>query len=139
MNSFDPSVETGMSLGLKMQINDIRNALQGQSALCNHIGQVDSWQRQINQAASRGGGATDPLVAGQIDSALDGLIKGYGAGDLQENAQAAFKQHAMAQALARAQAPIRCGRLSFTIRSRNSRGSRPWRIFTGSAPRAMAD
>ena len=64
MGNLDPSVETGMSPGLKSQINDIRSSLQNQGQV--NANQVNSWQRQINDAAQRNRYPTDGIVAGQI-------------------------------------------------------------------------
>ena len=98
MGSLDPSVETGMSPGLKNTINNIRTTVQGLPDA--NFGQVDSWQRQINAAAQREAHPTDQIVAGKIDSALDGLIQQGGAGRLQEDAQTAYQRSTMAQTLA---------------------------------------
>ena len=98
MNNLDPSVETGMSPGLKSTINNIRTTVQGLPDA--NFGQVDSWQRQINAAAQREAHPTDQIVAGKIDSALDGLIQQGGAGGLQKDAQTAYQRSTMAQTLA---------------------------------------
>ena len=98
MNNLDPSVETGMSPGLKSTINNIRTTVQGLPDA--NFGQVDTWQRQINAAAQREGHPTDQIVAGKIDSALGGLIQQGGAGGLQKDAQAAYQRSAMAENLA---------------------------------------
>ena len=98
MGSLDPSVETGMSPGLKNTINNIRTTVQGLPDA--NFGQVDSWQRQINAAAQREAHPTDQIVAGKIDSALDGLIQQGGAGGLQKDAQTAFQKSTQAQNLA---------------------------------------
>ena len=97
MDNLDPSVETGMSGGLKSQINDIYSTLKDQTTA--HAGQVDSWQRQINEAANRESYPTDRIVAGQINDALDGVLQTHGAGGLQDTAQAAFKRYANAKDL----------------------------------------
>ena len=98
MNNLDPSVETGMSPGLRSTINNIRNTVQGLPDA--NMGQVDSWQRQINAAARREAHPTDQIVAGKIDDALGGVIQQGGAGGLQDDAQAAFQKSTMAQNLA---------------------------------------
>lgn len=107
MNNLDPSVETGMSSGLRSTINNIRGTVQGLDEA--NMGQVDSWQRQINEAARREAHPTDAIVAGQINSGLDGLIKGGGAGDLQDAAQAAHQNYAVAQKLQDWQTRIKAG------------------------------
>jgi hypothetical protein len=107
VNNLDPSVKTGMSPGLRSTINDIRDTVQGLDQA--NMGQVDSWQRQINAAARREAHPTDAIVAGQIDSGLNGLIQGGGAGDLQQAAQTAHQQYAMAQNLAEWQRKAEAG------------------------------
>ena len=88
----------GMSPGLKNTINNIRTTVQGLPEA--NMGMADSWQRQINAAAQREAHPTDQIVAGKIDSALDGLIQQGGAGGLQNDAQAAYQRSAMAENLA---------------------------------------
>jgi hypothetical protein len=102
MSKLDPSVETGMSPGLNSTINGIRDALDSMNTqrVTANANQVDSWQRQINAAARREAHPTDQIVAGKIDSALDGLMQQSGAGGLQKNAQAAFQKSTMAENLA---------------------------------------
>ena len=89
LTGLDPSVVTGMSPGLKSTILDIGQTVQNLPEA--NAGQLDSWQRQINAAAQRERYPTDKVVAGQLDSAFDGLIKQAGAGDLQNAAQAAYQ------------------------------------------------
>ena len=108
MNNLDPSVETGMSPGLKNTINNIRTTVQGLPDA--NFGQVDSWQRQINAAARREAHPTDQIVAGKIDSALDGLIQQGGAGGLQKDAQTAYQRSAMAENFSRLASALRQAR-----------------------------
>jgi hypothetical protein len=96
--SLDPSEVTGLSGAFKGQVGDIQNALNDelQGGRNVHAGMVDSWQRQINQAATS---PTDTLAAGRISSALDDVLQAHGAGDLQAAAKNAFAQSQMAENL----------------------------------------
>ena len=98
MSNLDPSVETGMSPGLKSQINDISSSLQNQKQVNGN--QVNSWQRQINEAAQRNRYPTDSIVAGKISDGLDGVLQANGAGDLNAAAKQASQQRIMAENLA---------------------------------------
>ena len=98
LTGLDPSVVTGMSPGLKSTILDIGNTVQNLPEA--NMGQVNSWVRQINAAAQRERYPTDKVVAGQLDSALTGVIQQGGAGDLNEAAQTAAQKSIMAQNLA---------------------------------------
>lgn len=107
LTGLDPSVVTGMSPGLKSTILDIGQTVQNLPEA--NAGQLDSWQRQINAAAQRERYPTDKVVAGQLDSAFDGLIKQAGAGDLQNAAQAAYQRSVQAQNLAEWMAKTKAG------------------------------
>ena len=98
LTDLDPSVITGMSPGLKSTILDIGQTVQNLPEA--NMGQINSWQRQINAAAQRERHPTDQVVAAKISSALDGVIQQGGAGDLNVAAQAAAQKNIMAENLA---------------------------------------
>jgi hypothetical protein len=97
-SSLDPSMQTGMSAGFRTQVGDITQALSQQAQAGKQVNaeMVDSWQRQIKDAASS---PVDTKIAGQISTGLDGVLQAHGAGDLQDAAQNAYKQSVMAQNL----------------------------------------
>ena len=97
LTGLDPSVVTGMSPGLKSTILDIGQTVQNLPEA--NMGQINSWQRQINAAAQRERYPTDQVVAARVSSALDGVIQQGGAGDLNAAAQSAAQKSTMAQNL----------------------------------------
>ena len=98
LTGLDPSVVTGMSPGLKSTILDIGQTVQNLPEA--NMGQINSWQRQINAAAQRERYPTDQVVAAKVSSALDSVIQQGGAGDLNTAAQAAAQKNIMAENLA---------------------------------------
>ena len=98
LTGLDPSVVTGMSPGLKSTILDIGQTVQNLPEA--NMGQINSWQRQINAAAQRERYPTDQVVAAKVSSALDSVIQQGGAGDLNAAAQAAAQKNIMAENLA---------------------------------------
>ena len=107
LTGLDPSVVTGMSPGLKGTIVNIGQTVQNLPEA--NMGQINSWQRQINAAAQRERYPTDQVVAAKISSALDGVIQQGGAGDLNAAAQAAAQKSVMAQNLAEWQRKAEAG------------------------------
>ena len=87
-----------MSPGFKAQVNQI---LKANSSGDVSVNDLDSWQRQLQRAATGyGSSPLDSVVASRIGEGLDGLIKDAGAGDLQQAAKEAFARHEDNQAMA---------------------------------------
>ena len=99
MRNLDPSVETGLSSGMRSQVNDISDAIRNQGNIAKTLdaNQVDSWQRQLKNAAVN---EIDGGVAKNLDSALGDVLTAHGAGQWSQNAKEAFKQSKMAENLA---------------------------------------
>ena len=93
-----PSEMSGMSPGFKAQVNQI---LKANSSGDVSVNDLDSWQRQLQRAATGyGSSPLDSVAASRIGEGLDGLIKDAGAGDLQQTAKEAYARHEDNQALA---------------------------------------
>lgn len=93
-----PSEMSGMSPGFKAQVNQILKANASGDVSVNDL---DSWQRQLQRAATGyGSSPLDSVAASRIGEGLDGLIKDAGAGDLQQTAKEAYARHEDNQAMA---------------------------------------
>ena len=94
--NLSPSAETGLSPTFKAQFHDINDA--NNNLILNRTqptaGDVDSWQRQINDAVTS---ATDKIAAGRITDNLSGVLAQHGALDAQRAAKTAFEQSKMAE------------------------------------------
>ena len=98
MKSLDPSEATGMSDGLNSKIKTIRNAINDQGVQGNQLNanQIDSWRRQVYEAAST---PIDGKVAAQIGDNLGGVLDASGASSWNTAAKAAYQQQANAETL----------------------------------------
>ena len=93
-----PSEMSGLSPGFKAQVNQI---LKANSSGDVSVNDLDSWQRQLQRAATGyGSSPLDNIAASRIGEGLDGLIKDAGAGDLQQTAKEAYARHEDNQAMA---------------------------------------
>jgi hypothetical protein len=106
--NLSPSEETGLSGGFKSQFNDINKAndsltLSGGKPTA---GDVDSWQRQIQDAAVS---STDKIAAGKIRDNLTDVLKQHDAYGLQQDAKAAYQKSKMAENLAEWQRKVSAG------------------------------
>ena len=98
LTNLDPSEETGLSDGFSKKIQTIRNAIESQGVLGNQLNanQVDSWRRQIYDAASTG---IDGKIAAQIGDNLGGAIDAAGGSPWNATAKNAYKQQRNAEVL----------------------------------------
>ena len=98
MKGLDPSVQTGLSDGFLGKIAQIQGAISDQGKIGQSLdaNQVNSWKRQINDAAGPG---IEGGVAKSISDNLDGVLQAHGAGQWQEGANQAYQNYMMAQNL----------------------------------------
>ena len=85
-------------MGSNSKIKTIRNAINEQGVQGNQLNanQIDSWRRQVYEAASTG---IDGKVAAQIGDNLGGVLDANGASDWNAQAKAAYQQQANAETL----------------------------------------
>jgi len=98
LKGLDPSVQTGMGDQFLGKISQIQGAISDQGKLGNQLNanQVNSWKRQINEAAGPG---IEGGVAKSISDNLDGVLDAHGAGQWQQGANEAYQNYMMAQNL----------------------------------------